>query len=273
MAPWIGIVTFRKQGVWNTPICGTFPRCERCAINVNFRYGAGLQLYQDQRPAPGGCLRDGPRVPADAAPQGRCSLANIHRDVGVSGTQGRQGWHQFDVRLAGGDTLVVVAIDRIGRTWQDIVRSIYELQDRGIKIRSLAEAEAQWPRYFGPHQNQVPVVLGRHGSQSNLGGRQSRDHGETGSGPQHRQRSGRRDGQPRRRVARANLDTRFARVGITAQIILPNKGFPSKFLARIGYTESVPARARTRDRPAVNGKLQLSYRTICLWAEYRLRPW
>ena len=34
-------------------------------------------------------------------------LANIHRDVGVSGTIGtqvRQGWHQLDVRLAGGDT-------------------------------------------------------------------------------------------------------------------------------------------------------------------------
>ena len=44
-------------------------------------------------------------------------LANIHRDVGVSGTtgtQGCQGWHQLDSRLAGGDTLVVVAIDRIG---------------------------------------------------------------------------------------------------------------------------------------------------------------
>ena len=46
-------------------------------------------------------------------------LANIHRDVRVSGTIGtqvRQGWHQLDGLLAGGDTLVVVAIDRIGRT-------------------------------------------------------------------------------------------------------------------------------------------------------------
>ena len=37
-------------------------------------------------------------------------LANIHRDVGVSGTtgtQGRQGWHQLDGRLADGDTLMV----------------------------------------------------------------------------------------------------------------------------------------------------------------------
>ena len=38
---------------------------------------------------------------------------NIHRDVGISGTtgtQGRQGWHQLDVRLAGGDTLALVAM-------------------------------------------------------------------------------------------------------------------------------------------------------------------
>ena len=72
-------------------------------------------------------------------------MANIYRDVGVSGTIGtqvRQGWHQLDVRLAGGDTLVVVAIDRIGRRWPDTIRSICDLRDRGVKVRSLAEAEA-----------------------------------------------------------------------------------------------------------------------------------
>ena len=76
---------------------------------------------------------------------------NLFRDIGVSGstgTQERRGWHRLDNRLAGGDTLVVVAIDRIGRTWQDTVRSICALRDRGVKIRSLAEAEAQWTRYL-----------------------------------------------------------------------------------------------------------------------------
>ena len=109
----------------------------------------------------------------------------------------------------------------------------------------------------GPYQNQVPVAPSRHGSQPDPGGRQSRVHG---SGPRHWQCSGLRHGQPRRRVAQANLDTHFARVGITAQIILPNKGFPSEFLARIGYTESTPDQARTHDGPAVKGKLQLIYR-------------
>ena len=91
-------------------------------------------------------------------------LANIHRDVGISGTigtQGRQGWHQLDVRLAGGDTLVVVAIDRIGRTWQDIVRTICELRDRGVRIRSLAEAEAQWTRYLEADDGSPEAFFGQ----------------------------------------------------------------------------------------------------------------
>ena len=70
-----------KRGVWNTPICGTFPRCGRCAINVNFRYGAGLQLYQDQGLAPGGCLRDEPPGMNPASQQMQLRLlttADIH---------------------------------------------------------------------------------------------------------------------------------------------------------------------------------------------------
>ena len=34
---------------------------------------------------------------------------------------------------------MVVAIDRIGRRWPDTIRSICELRDLGVKIRSLAE--------------------------------------------------------------------------------------------------------------------------------------
>ena len=67
---------------------------------------------------------------------------HIYRDVGASGstgTQERRGWHRLTGRLAGRDTLVVVAIDRIGRRWPDTIRSICELRDLGVKIRSLAE--------------------------------------------------------------------------------------------------------------------------------------
>ena len=67
---------------------------------------------------------------------------HIYRDVGASGSTGtheRRGWHRLNGRLAGRDTLVVVAIDRIGRRWPDTIRSICELRDLGVKIRSLAE--------------------------------------------------------------------------------------------------------------------------------------
>ena len=89
---------------------------------------------------------------------------NLVRDVGVSsstGTQERRGWHHLNARLAGGDTLVVVAIDRIGRTWQDTIRSICSLRDRGVKIRSLAEAEAQWTRYLEAHEGSPERFFGQ----------------------------------------------------------------------------------------------------------------
>ena len=91
-------------------------------------------------------------------------LGNIHRDVGVSGSTGtreRRAWHQLNARLSGGDTLVVVAIDRIGRTWQDTIRSICELRDRGVKIRSLAESEAQWTRYLEADEGSPEAFFGQ----------------------------------------------------------------------------------------------------------------
>ena len=91
-------------------------------------------------------------------------LNNIHRDVGVSGSTGtneRRGWHQLNARLAGGDILVVVAIDRIGRTWQDTVRSICELRDRGVNIRSLAETEAQWTRFLEVDEGSPEAFFGQ----------------------------------------------------------------------------------------------------------------
>ena len=57
--------------------------------------------------------------------------ANVHRDIGVTGTYRRHGWHQLDGRLAGGDTLVVVRIDRIGRRWLDTLQDIIALRARG----------------------------------------------------------------------------------------------------------------------------------------------
>jgi putative DNA-invertase from lambdoid prophage Rac len=91
-------------------------------------------------------------------------VPNIFRDVGISGSTGtreRRGWHRLNFRLAGGDTLAVVAIDRIGRTWQDTVRSICDLRDRDMKIRSLAEAEAQWTRYLEADEGSPESFFGQ----------------------------------------------------------------------------------------------------------------
>ena len=79
------------------------------------------------------------------------ALSHIYQDIGVSGTSGtnsRQGWHSLDSRLAQGDTLVVVSIDRIGRRWLDTMGNIHDLQRRGVRIRSLADNEQSWAQYL-----------------------------------------------------------------------------------------------------------------------------
>ena len=81
-----------------------------------------------------------------------------------------------------------------------------------------------------PCQNPVPAVPGSHRGQPDPGGRQSRVDGRNRLRSQPRQRPGRWNGQLRHRMARANLDPLPARIGLTDQIPLPNKGFPSGFL-------------------------------------------
>ena len=91
-------------------------------------------------------------------------VPNIFRDVGISGSTGtreHRGWHRLNDRLAGGDTLVVVAIDRIGRLWTDTVRSMVELRDRGVKIRSLAETQAQWTKYLEADEGSPEAFFGQ----------------------------------------------------------------------------------------------------------------
>ena len=70
-----------------------------------------------------------------------------YRDAGVSGgtgTNSRAGWRALDARLQTGDTLVVVAADRIGRSWLNTVNTIRDLRTRGVRIRSLAPDETTW---------------------------------------------------------------------------------------------------------------------------------
>ena len=89
--------------------------------------------------------------------------ANIHRDVGISGgtgTNSRTGWRALDSKLAAGDTLVVVAIDRIGRRWMDTVNTVRDLRAREVKIRSLAQSEATWVTYLDAEPDTAEAVIG-----------------------------------------------------------------------------------------------------------------
>ena len=87
----------------------------------------------------------------------------IYRDVGVSETvctNSRKNWHRLDRKLVAGDTLVVVAVDRIGRRWQDTMRCILSLNARGGRIRSLDPMEARWTAYLDAEPDSVEAFQG-----------------------------------------------------------------------------------------------------------------
>ena len=44
--------------------------------------------------------------------------------------------------------MVVAAIDRLGRRYLKTMWAIYDLQRRGIRLRSLADNEVQWTKYL-----------------------------------------------------------------------------------------------------------------------------
>ena len=68
----------------------------------------------------------------------------VYADIDVSGITGvatRNGWRTLDAKLQRGDTLVVAALDRVGRRSIDVMGVIYGLVNRGVRLRTLAEAE------------------------------------------------------------------------------------------------------------------------------------
>ena len=84
----------------------------------------------------------------------------------------------------------MVAIDRIGRCWPDTIRSICDLRDRGVKIRSLAEAEGQWTRYLkaddGSSESffgQVLAMFAAWVADQGAGVREAQDQGRAGASP------------------------------------------------------------------------------------------
>ena len=91
------------------------------------------------------------------------ALSHIYQDIGVSGTSGtnsRWTWHSLYSRLAQGDTLVVVSIDRIGRCWLDTMGNIHDLQRRGVRLCSRADNEQSWAQYLDADPDSPESFLG-----------------------------------------------------------------------------------------------------------------
>ena len=49
----------------------------------------------------------------------------------------------------------------IGRRWPDTIRSICELRDRCVKVRSLADAEKEWTRYLEAEPGSSEAFFGQ----------------------------------------------------------------------------------------------------------------
>ena len=87
----------------------------------------------------------------------------MYRDVGISRateTDSRKAWRALNAHLTPGDTLVVAAVDRIGRRWMDTVSTLRDLRNRQIRIRSLASSEEHWTRYFDADPDSPEAVIG-----------------------------------------------------------------------------------------------------------------
>lgn len=88
---------------------------------------------------------------------------HIYADVAASGVKdynSRDQWHRLDELFAQGDVLVVAAIDRLGRRYLETMWAIYDLQRRGVRLRSLAGNEVQWTKYLDAHPDSPEAFKG-----------------------------------------------------------------------------------------------------------------
>lgn len=90
-------------------------------------------------------------------------LGRIYADVAVSGAtpgSSRAQWHLLDQLLASGDVLVVAAVDRLGRRYLETMWAIYDLQRRGVRLRSLAGNEGEWTRFLDADPDSPEAFMG-----------------------------------------------------------------------------------------------------------------
>ena len=87
----------------------------------------------------------------------------VYADVAVSGAKAgnsRAQWHLLDQLLAQGDVLVVAAVDRLGRRYLETMWAIYDLQRRGVRLRSLAGNEEEWTRFLDAGPDSPEAFMG-----------------------------------------------------------------------------------------------------------------
>ena len=87
----------------------------------------------------------------------------IYADVAVSGTtsgSSRAQWQLLDKRLTQGDVLVVAAVDRLGRRYLETMWAIYDLQRRGVRLRSLAGNEGEWTKFLDADPDSPEAFMG-----------------------------------------------------------------------------------------------------------------
>ena len=88
---------------------------------------------------------------------------DIFADAGVSGTVGvsnRNGWRALDSKIGDGDTLVVAALDRIGRRSLDVQGAILDLNRRGVRLRTLAADQQFLTTYLDADPDSPEAAFG-----------------------------------------------------------------------------------------------------------------
>ena len=119
-----------------------------------------IRTSRDQEPGHSG---SDPHVQRRQLASAGVDHARIYADVATSGAKdynSRDQWHILDQQLAHGDVLVVAAIDRLGRRYLETMWAIYDLQRRGIRLRSLADSEVQWTKYLDAGPDSPAAFMG-----------------------------------------------------------------------------------------------------------------
>ena len=109
-----------------------------------------IRTSRDQEPGHPGSA---PHVQRRQIVEAGVDHARIYADVATSGAKDyntRDQWH----------VLVVAAIDRLGQRYLETMWAIYDLQRRGIRLRSLADSEVQWIRYLDADPDSPEAFMG-----------------------------------------------------------------------------------------------------------------